>query len=171
MKKIYAGIILLTFVAYGIYKNSHTVSTTKPKSFGDNTNFSLSLRTFNHAEWLSKGVMIYKLKDDSFIISRHTIFQETDSVLFSKIIERNLVEKVLVMKLDTLKSFYFNECVMATSGAEFDISIKRDTMSKNIQLHHYYHKQIEQLIIELNKAIPNEYKIDYMDLDTEQDCD
>jgi hypothetical protein len=74
------------------------------------------------------------------------------------------------MQLDSLKDTYFNGCVVPTSGTVFLISMETDTLSKRIFLHHYYHKQIEQLIIELNKEIPDEYKIDFMPSDTKQDC-
>jgi hypothetical protein len=59
---------------------------------------------------------------------------------------------------------------MATSGDEYLISATMDSVEMEISLHHYYHKQIEKLINELNKNIPDSIKLDYLKKNTKQDC-
>jgi hypothetical protein len=160
----------LALITYGLYRINQIPSTTKPKSLEKKVHFSLSLTTFNYAEVLFTGELTYALKSDSFSISRYDRIGETTIVLFSKKIESDLADPIIRMQLDTLEDIYFNRCVVPTSGAVFSISMKKDTLSKEIYLRHYYHKQIEQLVIELNKEIPDQYKIEFMPSDTKQDC-
>jgi hypothetical protein len=163
MKLIYSIIIVSISLACVMCKNTTPISSTK-------TEYSISLITFNHAELLT-GMMNYKLKNDSFTITLQSRFEQQDTILFSKKIEGSLVKQIVDIKLDTMKNLYFNNCIMITSGQEYWISIKRDTTSKNIQLHHFYHNQVEQLIRNINKVVPEEYKIEYLPLDTKQDCE
>jgi hypothetical protein len=93
MKKIYVLIILLAFVAYGLYRNTQTVPTTKSKPSEKKVHFSLSLTTFNYAELLGTGELTYALKNDSFSISQYHKIGETNSVLFSKKIGSNLADQ------------------------------------------------------------------------------
>lgn len=165
MRVIYIIAIVSVFLAYIMHKSQAPISTTKPE-------FSISLSTFNHAELLFTGIMTYKIKNDSFIITNQSSIQPIKhTLLFSKKIESNFIEQILDMRLDTLEDFYFNKCVMVTSGQEYWISIKRDTISKNIRLHHFYHNQVEQMVKNMSKAAPDKYKIEYLSSDTKQDCE
>jgi hypothetical protein len=155
-------ICLLAFLVYGLSQNSHL--------FSKNTDFSLIFSTFNHSELIFKGQMIYKLKNDSFTIIRRTIFEDSDSLVFSKTIEKNLVTQIMAINLDTLQNYYFNKCILSTSGTEYEVSIRADTVSKTIYLHHFYHKEIDRLIVVINKIAPNKYKIDNIARNTKQNC-
>ncbi len=99
------------------------------------------------------------------------MFSDKDTILFSKRIDDNSIEQIESIRIDSLKDFYFNNCIMATSGNEYFISTTIDTVNKKIALHHYYDKQIEKLITELNKNIPDIFKLDYLTSETKQDCE
>jgi len=98
------------------------------------------------------------------------MFSDKDTILLSKKIDTNSIEQIKNIRLESLKDFYFNYCIMATSGNEYFISTTIDTVNKKISLHHYYDKQIERLINELNKNIPDDLKLDYLTNDTKQNC-
>lgn len=134
------------------------------------SNFSLSITTYNHAEQIFNGITTYDLKNDTLKIHRSFMFSNKDTMLFSKTIDNNSIEQIRIIRIDNLKDFYFNNCIMATSGNEYFISTTFDTVNKKISLHHYYHKQIERLINEVNKNIPDNLKLDYLTSETKQDC-
>ncbi len=170
MKILYIAIGFGSFIIYILYSNSLSNSRIDSKQTIKNSQFSLSLSTYNHAELISESTMTYQLKNDSFTITRQGKFAKADSLLFSSTIERNLVGQIMMMKLDTLDDIYINKCVMGTSGTEYHISIQRDTISKSIYLHHYFLQQIEDLIVNINKVVPEKYKIDYISSNTRQNC-
>jgi hypothetical protein len=99
------------------------------------------------------------------------VFSDQDSILFSKKLDTNSIEKLEKIRLDSLEDFYFNHCIMGISGNEYFISTTIDTVNKKISLHNYYNEQIEKLIKELNKNIPESFKLDYLPKDTKQDCE
>lgn len=98
------------------------------------------------------------------------MFSDEDTLLFSKKIDKNSLEQIKNIRLDSLQDFYFNYCIMATSGNEYFVSTTVDTITKKISLHHYYNSQIERLINELNKHVPYTLKHNYLTKDTQQDC-
>ena len=119
-------------------------STTSKLPIKTISNFSLSITTYNHAEQLFKGTTTYYLKNDTLKIHRSFMFSDKDTILLSKKIDNNSLERIKNIRIDNLKDFYFNHCVMATSGSEYFISTTIDTVNKKITLHHYYNKQIER---------------------------
>lgn len=139
-------------------------------SKGQNKNFSLSLSTYNHAEQIFNGRTTYIIKNNMLTIRRSYMFSKNDTVLLSQKLDLKALERIMLVRLDGLKDFYFNYCVMSTSGTEFFISTTFNKVKKNISLHHYYNEQIEKFIFELNKNIPGNLKIDYVPKDTKQDC-
>jgi hypothetical protein len=158
-------ILILTCGLISCEQNTASQEPIKSKS-----NFSLSITTYNHAEQLFNGITTYDLKNDTFKIHRSFMFSDKDTILLSKIIDNNSIDQIKNIRLDSLKDFYFNYCIMATSGNEYFISTTIDTVNKEISLHHYYNEQIERLINELNKNIPDNFKLDYLTKDTNQDC-
>ena len=135
------------------------------------SNFSLSITTYNHAEQIFDGKTTYSLIKDTLTIHKIFVFSDQDSILFSKKLDTNSIEKLEKIRLDSLEDFYFNHCIMGTSGNEYFISTTIDTVNKKISLHNYYNEQIEKLINELNKNIPKSFKLDYLPKDTKQDCE
>jgi len=167
MRLLFLGISITIMLILPIIVSGQTVGIDKPKP---GSRFSLSISTYSHAEQLEDGTMIYKLKDKKLTISRLVMLSNKKYELESIIIENDIVEDIKNMKLDTLKDFYYNYCVMVTSGSEFFISIAEGRNTKSIHLHHYYNQQIGKLITIINKLLPDKYKINYMTSDTKQDC-
>ena len=165
--KIAYLIIILNLV---LSNSNQALAISKPKPSDKRSFYSLTLRKYNHDE-LINGELTFKLNNDRFTIAKNQLINQNDNLLYSKKIRESLIDQLKSIKLDTLQNYYFNRCVLATSGTEFFISISKDTIKKDIYLHHYYNQQIEQLISNLNKLIPDKYKIKYMSPDTKQDCD
>jgi len=165
-KRTYILIVLI--LTLGLFACGQDTASKEPKK--SKSKFSLSITTYNHAEQIFNGITTYNIKKDTLIIRRTFMFSDKDTVLLSKKIDNNSIDQIKNIRLDSLKDFYFNYCVMATSGNEYFISTTIDTVNKKISLHHYYDKQIERLINELNKNIPDKCKLDYLTEDTKQDC-
>ena len=72
--------------------------------------------------------------------------------------------------LDTLKEVYYNNCVDTISGYDYSILIETKAMTKSITLHHYYIKQVEDLVGLLNKYLPQTLQIQYLSRENRQDC-
>lgn len=159
-------ILILTFGLISFGQNTASQEPIKNKS-----NLSLSITTYNHAEQILNGITTYDLKNDTLKIHKSFMFSDIDTMLFSKKIDDNSIEQIRSIRIDNLKDFYFNNCIMATSGNEYFISTTINTVNKKISLHHYYDKQIERLIKEFNKHIPDNLKLDYLKSETKQDCE
>ena len=155
----------MTYELFAYGQNAVLKEPTKTKS-----NFSLSITTYNHAEQIFDGITTYSLTKDTLTIHKTYMFSDKDTILVSKKLNFNSIDQIKKIRLDSLEDFYFNNCIMATSGNEYFISTTIDTINKKISLHHYYNEQIERLINELNKNIPDSFKIDYLTKDTKQDC-
>lgn len=135
------------------------------------SDFSLTISTFNHAERLGKGTTIYKLKNDTLTISKLYMFADEEKIVFSQKISVEALEQLKNISLDNLNDFYFNNCVLIISGTEYFISTTTNSKNKKISLHHFYKKEIELLITELNKNIPDKLQLNYLKSDTKQDCE
>ena len=72
--------------------------------------------------------------------------------------------------LDTLHEAYYNNCVDTITGYDYFIRIETEAMTKSITLHHYYIKQVEDLVGLLNKYLPHTLQIQYLTSKTKQDC-
>ncbi len=161
-------ILTLIILTCGLIACGQNFQTNESKI--DNSKFLLTISTYNHAEQIFKGTLTYKLNENVLTISRRTMFSDKDTTLSSITVDANSLERIKKINLDKLKDFYFNNCVMTTSGNEYFVSTTLDTVTKTIHLHHYYDRQIEVLINELNKHITDSLKIDYLTNDTKQDC-
>jgi len=160
--------LTLIILTCGLFAYGQTVQINEPKT--DISKYSLTISTYNHAEQIFKGTLTYKLDKNILTISRRTMFSDKDTTLFSKTVDSNSIDRIKNIHLDKLKDLYFNRCIMTTSGNEYFVSTTLDTVTKTIHLHHYYDKQIEILIKELNKHIADSLKIDYLTNETKQDC-
>ena len=141
-----------------------------PKTKDTKSKFSLSISTYNHAEQMFNGVTTYNLTDSLLTVRESSMWSELDTLLFSKKLNDNSIYQIESIQLDSLKDFYFNNCIMATSGNEYFISKTVDTITQKISLHHYYEPQIEKLFEQINKHVPDKLKHDYLAKDTQQDC-
>ncbi len=168
MKANSNGILMLLIFTFGLCSCVNSLS--KKEGQKDKSTFWLSISTFNHAERLYSGTLSYVLSNDSLTIKRTQLFSDSTTLLFSKALGSTSINHIKNIPLDNLKDFYVNKCVMLTSGNEYYISTKKDTVEKSIWLHHYYEKHVEQLIQEVNKLIPDTLEIYYMTSEMEQDC-
>jgi len=135
--------------------------------------FEMRLTTFNHAEWLSKGKTTYVLTDSSITITNTAFGEKKEKVVFSRAFRAvgpmpgDIVQNY---GLDTLKDFYFNRCIMITSGNEYFLDVVGDRMEKHISLHHYYLKKLDEVIQLINSYLPQRLQCRYLSEKTEQDC-
>lgn len=164
-------LLILTSLVCGLAASSQNSVREKPKSGKENSEFRLSLSTYNHAELLGTGTMIYSLLGEKLSIKKESVPADDKIYLLDSVkIEHGILEQIENLNLDTLGSYYFNRCVMITSGSEYIISISKGRFTKEIWLHHYYHPQIEKLVTIINKLLSDKYKIAYVSSDTKQDC-
>lgn len=161
-------ILTLLFLISGFFVSGQ--NNTESKNEITESNFTLTISTYNHAELIFNGTLSYKLTENTLTINRRSI-NNADTVLISYPIDVNSVEQIKNIDLDSLNNFYFNHCVVATSGNEYFVSVTNDNINKKIRLHSFYNKQIELLINELNKHIPENLKIHYLTSETKQDCE
>ena len=143
-------------------------------SFGQDstTAFTLTFRTFNHAERIFNGTTSYMLTNSSIKVTK-TFFGETKSkTVYSKKLSKaqKLFSNISRLHLDTLKDFYFNYCTTPLSGQEYFLSYSDNLTSKKISLHHYYLKQLDDIIQIINSNIPEKFQFQYLTKETKQDC-
>jgi hypothetical protein len=163
--------LLLTFLIFPLFAVCLNMTFSVPPIKGERANFSLTLITYNHAELLFEGTLTYTVNDSCITIYNRKELSGKDNVIFSKRIKETSLHQIKAVKLDTIKRYYNNKCIMPTSGSEYDISITKGAVTKNVHLHHYYQREIDQLIICMNKLLPVEYTIEYVSRKTKQDCD
>ncbi len=133
--------------------------------------FRLIITTYNHAERINDGTSIYIVTDSSITVKKRYMLSEKDTTLFSKKITADYILPIKKINLNTLKGSYFNNCIMITSGTEYDVSTTRGHITKDIHLHCYYLWQIDEIIKDINKMVPAEYQINYVAVDNKQDCE
>lgn len=132
---------------------------------------SIRISTFNHAEQLLKGTLIYTLSPDSIKVSVHSRIGNSDSNLWAEKTDKQFYSKLLSFRLDTLREFYDNRCILSTSGNEYSISITKNGKTTQSNLHHYFLKSVDLAFHLINENLPVEYKIGYVDSATNQNCD
>ena len=96
----------------------------------------------------------------------------TSKTVYLKPVKNNqtLISTIDKSGLDSLKDYYFNNCVMITSGDEYFLDFESNSTQKSISLHHYYLKQLDDIIQIINSNLPKEYRFQYLAKDTKQDC-
>ncbi|PZE15633.1 hypothetical protein DNU06_17070 [Putridiphycobacter roseus] len=120
--------------------------------------------------------MTYRITNDSIIVSRSSMFLTIDSIirkdtiLYKAKVDYNTIDNIDSLQLTNLRNDYYNKCILITSGNEYFVSIKTKKGVKSIHLHHYYLKQVEDLIAEINKLLPEKYAVRYLSEATEQNC-
>ena len=169
MKSTLRVILLFIFLACGLVSNAQTHKRPRPHVKKEGK-YELTLSTYNHAEYLGTGDMLYKITDSSLTIINTPALSQQDTVIFSKIIEKDSIKPIKAVRLDGLRELYYNDLVMLTSGSEYYIEVTRGKKTKEIHLHHYYQPQIAKLIRRMNKLLPDQYKILYMDKNNRQKC-
>ncbi|AWH84188.1 hypothetical protein HYN59_03250 [Flavobacterium album] len=128
--------------------------------------FELYFSTYNHVE----GIDSYKITNEEIVVSVKGLVDEKDNVVYISKMRQDIFEKTKSIKFQSLEDSYFNNCIMATSGSEYFIGFRYGAISKQISLHHYYQKNIANLVELINLSVPEEYHIDYVGEDTQQYC-
>src|SRR5690242_12307916 len=134
--------------------------------------FSLSLTTFNHAERFFDGTTTYVLTDRFIKVSKTYLLDTISTTVYSKRVYQpdTILSAINKIGLDSLKDSYFNYCVMTTSGTEYFVDYVSSSSDKHISLHHYYLRQIEDIIQIINSKLPKKYQLKYLGKGTKQDC-
>lgn len=134
--------------------------------------FRISFSTFNHAERIFNGTTTYILTESSIKVTKTYFGDTTSKTVYSKKIKNNqsLVLALDKIEMDSLKDYYFNYCVMITSGDEYFLDFIRNSTKKSISLHHYYLKQLDDIIGIINSNLPSKYQFLYLNKDDKQDC-
>ena len=83
---------------------------------------------------------------------------------------KSSLDAILKLRLDTLKDYYTNWCVMTTSGDEYFLNFSSPQLTKKISLHHYYLKQLDAIIQLINANLPKKHQFRYLNKDEKQDC-
>jgi len=118
------------------------------------------------------GTTTYKLTNTSIQVTNTSLGNKKGKVIFSNSLpdSLNILFAINSVGLDSVEDFYFNYCVMVTSGNEYFLNFKSAKMKKEIDLHHYYLKQVDDIVNIINSQLPNKYKIRYLTKETKQDC-
>ena len=136
------------------------------------SDFKLTFTAFNHAELIMNGVTTYTLTDKQIKVSNKSFGSKIEKVIFSKtIMSKNYIDTILNLRLDTLQEYYTNTCVMITSGDEYFLNFSCYGQKKKISLHHYYLKELDQIIKILNSLVPKEFHFTYLSKNEILVCD
>lgn len=103
----------------------------------------------------------YVLTDkDLKIIFKGELESEKDSLIFSSGLEPNESLKALSeLSIDSLQKYYSNPCI--DDGSQITVELKKENKSKTVHLSNYYHNKIGLVIEQINKLVPEKYKIWY----------
>ena len=142
------------------------------KSTSKISTFRLSFSFYNHAERIFNGTTIYLLTESSIKVKKLYWAQDKSKIIYSKKFKNSdsLLNDILRIKLDSLKDFYVNWCVMPTSGNEYYLEFKNDSTSLETHLHHYYLRQINDIAKIINSNLPKKYRLIYLLENTDQGC-
>jgi hypothetical protein len=168
--KILGVSILLVFVSVAFGQNQSAKGNINSKD--SVTKFSLSFSTFNHAERIFDGTTTFLLTASSVKVTKRSFGGTKSKTVYSKKIPNKqlLLSTINKIGLDSLKNFYFNYCVMVTSGNEYFLDFTSNSTTKSIRLHHYYLKQLDDVIQFINANLPKRYQFQYLPKNTTQDC-
>jgi hypothetical protein len=169
--KISGVLILLFFVSVAFGQSQSDKDNFVSK---DSVNkFSISFSTFNHAERIFNGTTRYLLTESTIKVTKTFFGDSKSKIIYSKTIPKaqSLIETINKIGLDSLKEYYFNNCIMITSGDEYFLDFVNGSTKKSISLHHYYLKQLDDIIQIINSHLPKKYQFQYLPNYTKQDCD
>lgn len=127
---------------------------------------------YNHAERFFNGVTTYILTDTLIEVRKQYLGDKKSKVIYSNTVSSSsqLLSDFKKMRLDSLKTYYFNECVFVTSGDEYFFDFEYESSKKSVSLHSYYVKEIEEAVKLINSTLPEKYHFRYVSKDTDQGC-
>jgi hypothetical protein len=165
---IYLTFYFFPFTVLGqVNHNTDSFKSNKPLS-----KFTLALSMLNHAEWLMEGQTTYTLTESEIKITNTGFGAKKSKVIFSKKITpaNKFNNAIIKLGLDSLEDYYTNWCVMTTSGNEYFLNFTTDNRTKKISLHHYYLKQLDEVVQILNSLVPTKFLFSYLSKDQKQEC-
>jgi hypothetical protein len=171
MRRLYkCPLAIITICALNAMGQAHL-----PNSYlnASTQRFSVVLSTYNHAEMFIKGEITYRLSNSSIQITKHFLLDKKSKVVYyKKLADPDLTYGTVVSAfgLDSLKDFYYNYCIMPTSGNEYFLNIKMGSFQKEMSLHCFYLEQLQKFIDFMNAYLPEEYQCKYLPKNTRQDC-
>jgi len=83
--------------------------------------FELYFSTYNHVEGI---VSSYKIIDKEIAVSVKALIEERDSIVYTSKIRQDVIEKIKSINFQSLESYYYNNCILATSGKEYFIGFR-----------------------------------------------
>lgn len=165
--KLTSLLCLILFFSCGLHR--HRQKQTKENNTTESP-AKLTILTWDHLHF--GYTHKYVLTKNTLRITGTSNFDTTESKLYSKRVRQ--ADEMLQFsntKLNGLENYYMNSCVLATSGVEFTIIFETSSTLREVGLHHYYLKEVDDIIQLLNKSLPTKYKIAYLDVNTKQDCE
>lgn len=168
--KIFTALVFFFFASacFGQSKSAkHSITITDSTSV-----IRVSFTTFNHAERISNGATTYLLTESFIKVTKSFFGDTTSKTVYLRPIKnkQTLTSTINKVELDSLEDDYFNNCVMTTSGDEYFLDFENNSKKKSISLHHYYLKQLDEIIQIINFNLPKKYQFQYLKKDTKQDC-
>jgi hypothetical protein len=163
--KVISTCIVLFFASiafvYGQYKGKNA-----------KIKFSLSFSTFNHAHRLFDGTTTFELTESAIKVKKTFLGDTKSKTIYSKSISRpaKILATINKITLDSLKDFYFNNCVLITSGTEYFFRLTIDSTKKSITAHHYYVKELDDIVNLINSCLPDKHRLKYLSKYTQQNC-
>lgn len=158
----------MRFIGFFVLLFSCSVATGQFQS----NRFKISFSTYNHAERIFNGTTTYTLTESSIKVTKVYFGDTASKTVYSKKIKKTLqiLSELNRIELDSISDYYFNYCVMPTSGNEYFIEMLKNKSKKSISLHHYYLKQLDDIIKIINSTLPRKYQFRYLKKDEKQDC-
>lgn len=135
--------------------------------------FSITFSTFNHADRIFDGVTTYALTPSSIKVTKIYFGDTIATTLYSKKIRkgRSLAARLSQIDMDSLKQYYDNYCILPVSGDEYFLDFTCNLTTKSIRLHHYYLKELDDIIDLINSNLPRKYRFRYLTEHEKQDCE
>ncbi len=162
--KIFTSVIfsLFVFASYGQNQLSKDSVTT----------FKLTFSAYNSGEAIFNGTATYELTEDSVKVKKRYWGDSSSKVVYAVPVpaETDIVSAIYRIGLDSLKNGYINFCVLPTSGNKYTLVLINTSGRKQIYLHHYYLKQIDDVVLLINSYLPESYQLRYLEKETKQDC-
>lgn len=134
--------------------------------------FKLTFTTFNHAQRIYNGTTSYILTNSSIKVTKTFLGETKGETVYSRKLPKaqRPTTSISRIRIDSLKDLYLNYCMVPTSGDEYFLNYSDKSTSKKISLHHYYLKQLDDIIQIINSNLPEKYQFQYLPKETKQDC-
>ena len=161
-------ILLLPIIGIGQTK----ISKGKKDQLRPNHQLKVAFTMYNHAERIFNGITTYVLTDSLIEVKKQYLGDKKSKVVYTNIISNltQLLSEFKKVNLDSLENYYFNDCVMITSGDEYYFDFVCGSTRKSVSLHHYYVNEVAEVVKIINSTLPDKYQFRYVSKDTQQGC-